>query len=90
MWLFKGLDATSDSEIQHPSPLWRQGQGGVHPIEAESGGWSRDGTAGAMARLRPPEARYPETRGPGRGGWIRQQEMDDYVDEREWSGDVGI
>ena len=40
-----------------------QGQGGVHTIEAESGGWISDGTVGVMAGLR-----IPEDRGAGIGG----------------------
>ena len=36
--------------------------------EAKYGGWSSDGTAGAMAGLSPPEARDPEARGLGKGG----------------------
>ena len=68
MWICKGSDVTSDSEIQHPSPTWRQGQGGVHPTYTEYGGWSSDGTDGAMAGIMPPEARDPEARGAGQTG----------------------
>ena len=32
--------------------------------ETNYGGWSSDGTASAMAGLRPPEARDPEAREP--------------------------
>ena len=90
MWLCKGLGVPSDSEIQRPYPPWHQGQGGVHLTEAESGGCSSDGTASAMAGLRLPEAREPEARGPGRGGWLRQQEMEEDGNERQRSGDFGV
>ena len=62
MWLRKGSDVTINSDNQHPSPPWRQGQGGVNPEDTKYGGWSSDGNAGAMAGIRPPEDRDPETR----------------------------
>ena len=68
MWLCKGLDVTSNSEIQHSSPPWCQRQESVHLIEAESGKWSSDGTAGVMAGIMPPEAREPQDGGPVRRG----------------------
>ena len=48
MWLCKGSNVTSDSEIQHPSPPWRQGQKGIHPIKTKYVGWRSDGTDGAV------------------------------------------
>ena len=65
MWLRKGSDVTSDSEFQYPSPPWIQGQGGIHPIETKSVGWSSDVTASAIAGLSPPEARDTEARDLG-------------------------
>ena len=65
MWIFKGSADTIDSEVQYPSPPWIQGQVGIHPTETKSGGWSIDGTPGAVAGLSPPEARETEARGPG-------------------------
>ena len=61
-WLHKGSGVTNNSEFQYPSPPWRQGQGGVHLPETESGGWGSDGTASTMAGLRRPESRDPEAR----------------------------
>ena len=66
MWLCKGLDVTSDSEVLKPSPLWRQGQGGVQPTYNEYGGWGSDGTVRALAGIRSPEAKEPAARGAGR------------------------
>ena len=43
-----------------------------------------------MAGLRLPEAREPEARGPGRGGWLRQQEMEEDGNEQERSGNIGV
>ena len=90
MWLREVLDVTSYSEIQQPYPPWRQGQGGVHPTEAEYGRESSDGTDGAMVGLSPPEARETKARGPGRGGWLRQQEMKEEGDQQEQSGVVCV
>ena len=65
MWLRKGADVTSNSEVQYPSPKWRQGQEGVNLTDTKYGGWIRDGTDSAMVGLRPPEAREPEVRWAG-------------------------
>ena len=66
VWLCKGLGVTSDSEIQHLYPTWRQGQGGINPTDRKSEGWGSDGTASSVAGIIPPEDREPEARGPGR------------------------
>ena len=87
MWLHKGLDLTSNSDIQQPSPTWRQGKGGVHPTDAESGGWNSDGTDGAMVGLKPPEAREPEAIGPDRRWRLGRQEMEEDGNEQEQCGD---
>ena len=59
MWLRKGSDVTSDSEIRHPFPPGCQGPGDVHPPETVSSGWGIDGTASAVAGPMPPEAKEP-------------------------------
>ena len=71
MCLPKGSYVTSNSEIQHLSPPWLQVQGGVHPIDTESGRWNSDGTGGVMSGPSPPEARDTEAKGPGRWGRLR-------------------
>ena len=68
MWLCKGSGVTSDSEIQYPSPPWRQGQEDIHPTETKYVGWSSYGTSGAVAGLSPPESREPEAGWAVRGG----------------------
>ena len=40
---------------------------------------------GAVMGLSPPEAREPETRGRGRGGWLGRQEMEEDSNKRERS-----
>ena len=90
MWLCKVSDFTSNSEIQHTSPPWRQGQGCVHLTEAKYGGWRSDGTAGAISGISPPEDREPEARGPGRGRSLGQQEMEEDGNEQERSGNIGV
>ena len=85
VWLCKGSDVTSYSDIQQPSHPWSQGQGGVHPTKAEYGGWSSDGTAGAMAGIIPSEAR-----GRGRGRRLGQQYMGEDGDGQEQHGDIGV
>ena len=90
MWLFKGLDVTSNSEIQHPSILWRQGQGGLNLKETEYGGWGSDGNDGAMAGPSPPEAKDTEARGTGRGGRLGRQVMEEDENKRERRGNVGV
>ena len=70
MWLCKGSDVTSNSEIQHTSSPKRQVQGCVHPPETGSGGWGIDGTTSAMEGLSPPEDRETEA-----SETVRRQEV---------------
>ena len=65
MRFYRSLDVTSNSDIQHPSPMRRQGQGVVHPPETRSGGRGSDGTASAVEGLRIPEAKKTEARDTG-------------------------
>ena len=59
------MGVTSDSEIQYPSPPWRQGQGGGHLPETGFVVWGSDGTASTVEGLRPQEARESEVRETG-------------------------
>ena len=90
MWLCKGSYVTSDSEIQHPSPLRRQGKGGIHLPDTGFDEWGSDDTDRAVEGLRGQRLVRQRLVRWATEGQLERWERKDNGNKWEKRGEVGV